>query len=135
MKIINYEKNKQIPLTDKETEFYEKQKVCYICKKKLVQINMIKVNLNYSIKSEIIAILQENLESHSQYLQFEIQNTKNIPVMAHNLSTYDDHFIIKQLAKEFGGQFEYLGKIQKNIILFQHQLKQSLIMADQLHTN
>ena len=92
-------------------------------KKKLVQIKMIKVSLNYSIKSEIIAILQENLESHSQYLQFEIQNTKNIPVMAHNLSTYDDHFIIKQLAKEFGGQFEYLGKIQKNILLFQHQLK------------
>ena len=92
-------------------------------KKKLVQIKMIKVNLNYSIKSEIIAILQENLESHSQYLQFEIQNTKNIPVMAHNLSTYDDHFIIKQLAKEFGGKFEYLGKIQKNILLFQHQLK------------
>ena len=92
-------------------------------KKKIVQIKMIKVSLNYSIKSEIIAILQENLESHSQYLQFEIQNTKNIPVMAHNLSTYDDHFIIKQLAKEFGGQFECLGKIQKNILLFQHQLK------------
>ena len=99
------------------------KKFVIYAKKKLVQIKMIKVNLNYSIKSEIIAILQKNLESHSQYLQFEIQNTKNIPVMAHNLSTYDDHFIIKQLAKEFGGQFEYLGKIQKNIILFQHQLK------------
>ena len=35
MEIINYEKEEQIPLTDKETEFYEKQKVCYICKKKI----------------------------------------------------------------------------------------------------
>ena len=33
MKIINYEKKKMIPLTDKETESYEKQKVCYICEK------------------------------------------------------------------------------------------------------
>ena len=34
MKIINYEKKEMIPLTDEETKFYEKQKVCYICEKK-----------------------------------------------------------------------------------------------------
>ena len=33
MEIINYEKKEMIPLTDKETEFYENQKVCHICKK------------------------------------------------------------------------------------------------------
>ena len=32
MKIINYEEKEMIPLTDKETKSYEKQKVCYICK-------------------------------------------------------------------------------------------------------
>ena len=34
IKIINYEKKEMIPLTDKETEPYKKQKACYICKKK-----------------------------------------------------------------------------------------------------
>ena len=33
MKIINYENKEMIPLTDKETEYYKKQKVCYICEK------------------------------------------------------------------------------------------------------
>ena len=33
MKIINYEKKEMIPLIDKETESYEKQKGCHICKK------------------------------------------------------------------------------------------------------
>ena len=33
MEIINYEKKEMIPLTDKQTESYEKQKVRYICKK------------------------------------------------------------------------------------------------------
>ena len=33
MKIIIYEKKEMIPLTDKKTEFYEKQKACHICKK------------------------------------------------------------------------------------------------------
>ena len=31
--ITNYEKKEMIPLTDKENKSYEKQKVCYICKK------------------------------------------------------------------------------------------------------
>ena len=35
---------------------------------------------------------------------------KAIPVVFHNASTYDYHFKIKQLAKEFEGQFECLGK-------------------------
>ena len=32
-KIINYEKKEMIPLTDKEKESFENQKICYICKK------------------------------------------------------------------------------------------------------
>ena len=34
-KIINYEKKKKIPLTKKEEKNYNKQKVCYICKKRI----------------------------------------------------------------------------------------------------
>ena len=33
-----------------------------------------------------------------------------IPVVFHNSSTYDYHFIIKELANEFEGQFECLGE-------------------------
>ena len=32
-KIINYEKKEMIPLANEENKSYEKQKVCYICKK------------------------------------------------------------------------------------------------------
>ena len=34
--------------------------------------------------------------------------SKEIPVVIHNGSTYDYHFIIKQLAEEFKGYFECL---------------------------
>ena len=33
MKIINYEKKRIVPLTTKEEICYNKQKICYICKK------------------------------------------------------------------------------------------------------
>ena len=62
MKIINYEKKERIPLTNEENEYYEMQKVCYICKKGLILIKIMKIHLNYFIKSDIIVIIQEDLE-------------------------------------------------------------------------
>ena len=55
MKIINYDKKKIIPLTDKEKETHENQKVCYICKKK------IGINKKH-VKLQIIVIVQDNIE-------------------------------------------------------------------------
>ena len=50
MRIFNYEKEDVIPLTDEENTSYEEQKVCYICKKNLIQMKTIKMRLNYTIK-------------------------------------------------------------------------------------
>ena len=44
--------------------------------KNLVVIKMIKMHLNYTIKSEIIVITQENLEELLIVFEFKIQNTK-----------------------------------------------------------
>ena len=41
-------------------------------------------------------------------LSFNVSN--EIPVVFHNGSNYDYHFIIKESANEFEGQFEYLGE-------------------------
>ena len=52
-----------IPLTDKEIESHEKQKVCHICKKEFCyDKNEKKMNLKYIKKLRIIVIIQENLE-------------------------------------------------------------------------
>ena len=62
MKLINHKKMKEIMLTNEEKESYEKQKNCYICEKEFLLIKIIKKNLNHTVKSEIIVIIQENLE-------------------------------------------------------------------------
>ena len=36
MEMINFKKKEMIPLTNKEIKSYEKQKVCYICEKKVL---------------------------------------------------------------------------------------------------
>ena len=48
---------------------------------------------------------------------------KEIPVVFHNGSTYDYHPTIKELAKEFEGQSEYLGKNTEKYITFSVPIK------------
>ena len=51
---------------------------------------------------------------------------KEIPIVFHNGSTYDYHFIIKQLAKAFGGQFECLRENTEKYITFSVPIKKEL---------
>ena len=53
----------------------------------------------------------------------------------YNGSKYYYHFIIKELAEEFKGEFECLGENTENILAFQCQLKKNKTMIKQLHTN
>ena len=48
---------------------------------------------------------------------------KDILVVFHNGSTYDYHFIIKRLAKEFKGNFECLGENTEKYITFSVPIK------------
>ena len=43
---------------------------------------------------------------------------KKFPVVSHNGSAYDWHFIIKQLAEDFKGEFECLGENTEKYISF-----------------
>ena len=52
-----------------------KKFVTYV-EKNFVVIKMIKMHLNYTIKSETIVITQENIEELLIVFEFKIQNTK-----------------------------------------------------------
>ena len=43
---------------------------------------------------------------------------KEIPIVFHNGSTYDYHFVIKKLAEEFKGEFECLGENTEKYFFF-----------------
>ena len=119
MKIINYKEKEMIPLTDEETKSYEKQKVCYICRKELITDK----------KDKKVFKLYHKVRDHCHYtgkfrgaahnicnLRYNIP--KKIPIVFHNGSTYDYHFIIKKLAEDFKGQFECLGENTEKYITF-----------------
>ena len=120
-KIINYEKKKVIPLTTKEEIYHNKQKICYICEKEF----------NNNDKK------QQKVRDHCHYagkykgaahnicnLRYKVP--KEIPVVFHNGSTYDYLFIIKELVKEFEGNFECLGENTEKYITFSVPLKKKI---------
>ena len=95
-KIINYEKKDMIPLTNKEEESYKKNEICYICEKEFCTYDndkkhhKVRYHNNYTSKYRGAAHSICNL-------RYKIP--KEIPVEFHNGSTYDYHFIIKELVK------------------------------------
>ena len=70
------------------------------------------------IKSEVIVTTQKNIkELLIIFIIEDIKLQKKIPIVFHNGSTYDYHFLIKECLR---------GNTEKYILLFQHQLKKGL---------
>ena len=53
--------------------------------------------------------------------------SKEIPIVFHNGFIYDYHFIIKELVKEFEGNFECLGENTEKYITFSVPIKKKII--------
>ena len=128
-KIINYEKKELIPLTKKEEKNHNEQKVCYICRKEFntddndKKCHKVKDHCHYTGKYRGAAHDICNL-------RYKIP--KEIPVVFHNASAYDYHFIIKNLAEEFEGQFECLGENTEKYITFSVPIKKEITKKDKI---
>ena len=56
--------------------------------------------------------------------------SKKFLIIIHNRSTYDNHFIIKQLPEEFEGQFKCLGENAEKYITFSVPVKKDVAKDD-----
>ena len=110
-------KKRKIILTNKEKESYEKQTICYICKK---EFSTDKKNCKVRDHDHFTGDYRGAAHSICN-LRYKIP--KEIPIVFHNGSTYDYHFIIKRLAKEFKGNFECLGESTEKYITFSVPIK------------
>ena len=95
MKIINYEEKEMIPLTGKNTKSYEKQKVCYICKKEFSTDEKEKnaFKLYHKVRDHCHYTGKFRGAAHS-ICNLRYKTPKEISIVFHNGSTYDYHFII-----------------------------------------
>ena len=106
---------------------HNEQKICYVCKKRFrtddnnKKYHKGKDHCHYTGKYRGAAHDVGNL-------RYKIP--KEIPVVFHNGSTYDYHFIIKELAEEFEGKFECLGENAEKYITFSVPIKKEITKTD-----
>ena len=101
-----------IPLTNEERESYKNQKVSDICEKEFSTDKKDQKVIDHCHDTRKYRGAAHN----SCNLRYKIP--KEIPLVFHNDSTYDYHFIIEELAKEFKGKIDCLGENTEKYITF-----------------
>ena len=120
-RIINYEKKKTIRLTKEEKIIYNDQPICYIFKKQFDKSD----KKNYKVRDHCHYTGKYRGGAHN-ICNSRYKVPKEIPVVFHNGSTYHYHFIIKELVKEFEGNFGCLGGNSEKYITFSVPLKKKI---------
>ena len=130
-KIINCNKKEVIPLTKKEERNYSRETNCHICKKGFINYEDDYNKKYYKVKDYCYYTGKYKGAAHNNCnLKYKVQ--KEIPIVFHNGSTYDYHFIIKELAKEFDGNFECLGENTEKYITFSVPTKKEIRNNDKI---
>ena len=128
-KIINYEKKEMIPLTKKEEKKHNKQEAFYICKEGFSTDDS---NKKYHKVRDHCHYAGKYRGAAHDICNLRYKIPKEIPVVFHNGSTYDYHFIIKELAKEFEGEFECLGENTEKYITFSVPIEKEITKKDKI---
>ena len=113
-----------ISLTDNENKYYEDQKKCHICNKKFCYDKNETSNFRLYKKVRDHCHFTGKFRGAAHNLcNLRHKVPREIPVKFHNGSTYDYHFIIKELAEEFKGEFTCLGENTEKYISFSVPIK------------
>ena len=123
-KVINYEQKELTPLTDNKNKYYEEQKEYYICKKDFCgyKNQKMKFKLCKTVRDDCHYTGKFRGPAHS-ICNLNYKVPQEIPVKIHNVSKCDYHFIIKELAEEFKGEFECLRENTEKYISFSVPIK------------
>ena len=122
-KIINYERKEMIPLKKKEEKKHNKQNVRCICKKEFSADDS---NKKYHKVRDHCHYTGKFRGGSHDICNLRYKIPKEISVVFHNGSTYDYHFIIKELVEEFEREFEGLGKNTEKYITFSVSIKKEI---------
>ena len=113
-------KKEMIPITPEENKSYKKQKVSYICKKRFGTDNE---NKKYHKVPDHCHYTGKYRGAAHDICHLRYKTPKEIIQLYHNGYTYGYHFIIKDLAKEFEGQFKCIRENTEKYIIFSVPIK------------
>ena len=114
-------------LTKEQQESYEKAKICYICTEKFEKYLRDK---KYCKVRDHCHYTGEYWGAAHSTCNLKYSVSKNIPIVFHDGSNYDYHFIIKDLAEEFKKQLSCLGENTEKYITFTVPIEKEVTRID-----
>ena len=105
LEIIKYKEEKMIPLTDDENKFYKEEEVCHICRKHFCTNKK-----NYRNVRDHCHFTEKFRGAAHNICNLRYKVSKEISAIAHDISSYDTHFTINQLAEKFESKFYCIGE-------------------------
>ena len=129
--IIDFEKKKMLLLTKEELKPHQDAEVCYICRKRTLK-KFFK-NKNYRKVRDYCHYTGKYRGAAHSICNLKVNVPNEIPVVfhnGHNGSNYDYHFIIKELANEFEGQFQCLGENTEKYKTFSVPIEKEVTKRD-----
>ena len=121
---MQQKEKEMIPSTNNENKFYNEQEECHVCQKEFCY------DKNEKKKFKLYQEVRDHCHFTGKFkgaarricnLRYKVP--QEIPVKIHNVSTYDYHFIIRELAEGFKGQFECLWENTEKYITFSIPIK------------
>ena len=128
MKIINFKRKKVRLLTKEQQQSYENTKICYICNKEFQ--NKYSKDKKYRKAGDHYHYTGEYRGAVHSICNLKYSVSKQIPIVFHNASNYDYHFIINKLAEEFKKQFTCLGENSEKYMTFIVLIKKEVTRID-----
>ena len=128
IKIFNFKKKIIKLLTTEQPESYENSKICYICKEK-IENKYLKDKIYHKVRGHCYYTGEYRDAAHSIYnLKYTVP--KEVPIVFHNESNYDYHFIIKKLAGEFKKLFTCLEENAEKDLTFTVPMEKEVTRID-----
>ena len=122
-KTTDCKKKEMLPLTKEEEEKYNNQEVCYICKKEFDKSD----NKHYKVRDRCHYTRKYRGGAAHNICNLRYKIPKDIPIIFHNGSTYDYHFIIRELVNEC---FKCLGETTEKYITISVSIKKRIENKD-----
>ena len=114
-------------LTNEHQKSYQNSKICYICKEKFKD--------KHAKDKKFLKVRDHCHTGEHRGAAHNICNVsysvpKEMPIVFHNGSNYDYHFIIKELGEEFEKQFTCLGENAEKYITFSVLIEKEVTRID-----
>ena len=117
-----------LPLIKEELESHQDAKICYICGQRVLK--KLSKCINYQKVRDHCHYTGKYGGSAHSICNLKLNVPDETPVFFHNGSNYDYHFIIKEFANEFEGQYECLRENTKKYKIFSVQIEKEMTKID-----